>query len=377
MFISQNVKISDYEIIKRQTDKKNKSDIIYLTVRTADTNLTCELSYMMQYTLYNDGWVLESVERYADGPWSIEGLSEEQLLEDIQLNDPFFLEYDNLIITDYEVCDEGYDYIDGTYKKWMTVSVCASTSLFNYTSYNMIDYFITEDGWDICSVWVDSSHYTPTFVPDVSSTDKIMDTLEYDAYEYLDVEENFENCEATVLYTAKSEYKFGTEVYTVSIPIKFSLDGGRDSVWWSYSSKKIEAQLETVNWNVEGVWIGQQEGSTDRKDWNAHLEIKDIAAADEPGTFSAKVSSNSIYSQFAFIETTRLYCVTDGFVDTVITQTAPGHYKMEVTGTKEGFGGWNNISTKDGVFFINLVSDFDEWSGIFWSQAGVKLYRQQ
>lgn len=92
-FISNTVKISDYEIIKRQTDSNNKTDLVYITVHTDDPGLTSSLTYELKYELYNEGWILESVMRYYDGPWEFSGLQDEQILADIQNNDYYFSDW--------------------------------------------------------------------------------------------------------------------------------------------------------------------------------------------------------------------------------------------------------------------------------------------
>lgn len=46
-FISQSVQIDSCEIIKRQTDVKNKSDVVYVTAYVDKDELKCALSYVM------------------------------------------------------------------------------------------------------------------------------------------------------------------------------------------------------------------------------------------------------------------------------------------------------------------------------------------
>lgn len=106
-FISETVKIRDYEIIKRQTRRNNYSDLVYLTVYVNEDKFKCTFSYIMEYTLYNDGWILENVTQYLDGPWSIDGLSSDQLSSDVTDNDFYFDDY-ILEIEDSEILNEGW-----------------------------------------------------------------------------------------------------------------------------------------------------------------------------------------------------------------------------------------------------------------------------
>lgn len=257
-FISPSAKISDYEIIKRQTDIQNKSDLIYITVYTNEPELTCTLSYIMRYELYNDGWILESVIRDMDGPWSIEGLPEEKLVADIRSFDPFFANYEakygRFESIQCEVSDEWYtDYtVD---EKSMAVSLTAIDTLTKYRAQYYVDYSIIDGQW--CCTSVDSTEfsYVPVFLPKVSASDKIMDTLNYDSYEYSHAEEDFENHAAILYYTAQKVYELGTETFTVKIPLKFEISfDDSDQTMWTYNQNTIQSTLDDVTFSEE-TWI--------------------------------------------------------------------------------------------------------------------------
>lgn len=65
------LRIEDMAITKRQTDTKGKTDIVYVTVDADNDAVTCTLSYILSYVLYNEGWMLEDVERDYTGKWEI------------------------------------------------------------------------------------------------------------------------------------------------------------------------------------------------------------------------------------------------------------------------------------------------------------------
>ena len=67
----QKINIEKLSIIKRQTNVDDKNDIIYVDVKASNDNITCSLSYIMQYTLYNEGWILDNVSAYNTEAWSI------------------------------------------------------------------------------------------------------------------------------------------------------------------------------------------------------------------------------------------------------------------------------------------------------------------
>lgn len=67
-FISyEELEITKYEILKRQTSQEDKTDIIYITLDVENEKIRGQLSYKLTYILYNDGWELETTEIYADG----------------------------------------------------------------------------------------------------------------------------------------------------------------------------------------------------------------------------------------------------------------------------------------------------------------------
>lgn len=65
------IQIIDYTISKRQTAKENRSDTVWITVTANNEDITCSLSYIMTYHLYNSGWILDEVEQDYDGEWIV------------------------------------------------------------------------------------------------------------------------------------------------------------------------------------------------------------------------------------------------------------------------------------------------------------------
>lgn len=134
-----------------------------------------------------------------------------------------------------------------------------------------------------------------------------MDTLEYDNYEFLNIEEDLDNCKVTVYYIARTEYELGTETYTVSIPITYSLESGPDSAHWSYFSSDISSKLSLIDWDIQDIWSANGDGSKNfsQDEWNIYLEIDEIIGTDDPYVYLARAMSNSIYRDIAFIELNR------------------------------------------------------------------------
>lgn len=363
-FISETVEIDSCEIIKRQTNNDSKSDLVYLTVYVNEDELTCVLSFFMEYTLYNDGWILENVSRYDDGPWSIEGLPINRISSDVINSDFYFNDY-ALEITDCEILNDGDIYIGEEYEKWFEVALTASCSIFDYRATYEVGYQITGDGWRCQYVIPNFSNYSPTYSPDINATNTIMDTLElgsgtsavtYDSYEYIRTETDWGNCAETRYYEATKNWWFGKETYLVSIPLKFSLENGEDSTRWTYNRNSIMSSLQSVDWNIEGIWeasgVGEQVILWTQDSWDVNLNIRYIIPTDNPNEFYACVSSDSIFKGIF----NGYSCVSDGYTSATISQSEPGNYKLTIEGME------------DGTYFIEQSS-----SGVMWRSVPLEM----
>lgn len=60
----EGTEISDLTVIKRMTDKKSKEDKVYVSVELDHEAATESRAYVMNYSKYNSGWLLDSVEPY-------------------------------------------------------------------------------------------------------------------------------------------------------------------------------------------------------------------------------------------------------------------------------------------------------------------------
>ena len=69
---NQDIIITDYNIIKRQTDVQGKTDIVYINVRAENDYISWDRSYVMTYGLYNEGWILDDVAAYDESNWKVQ-----------------------------------------------------------------------------------------------------------------------------------------------------------------------------------------------------------------------------------------------------------------------------------------------------------------
>lgn len=365
-FISETVKIDSCEIIKRQTNNDSKSDLVYLTVYVNEDELTCALSYLMEYVLYNDGWILENVSQYDDGPWIIDGLPIERISSDITSRDSYFSDY-TLEVTKCEIVGEGDSYDGKGYEKRFDILLNASCSIFDYEATYEAVYQITGDGWNFQYMTPTYSRYAPTFSPNINVAD--LESLElgsgayatnYDDIEYLKTETDWENRTETQYYTATKEWWFGVETYLVAVPLNFSLENGEDSALWTYRESTIESSLQSVDWNITGTWCA------DDPSYDVDLSIFSILGMRNSDTFPVMLRCKAEY----YYDSKVLYCCNVRDVKAEIRQIEPGFYQLYIANPSEEFNGlWKGIFVIAG-YDTNIYSQ-----GVAWTWGDINTHR--
>lgn len=101
---NMDVEITEYSIIKRQTNVENKSDIVYINTDAKNDDFRWNRSYIMTYGLYNEGWILDDVTEYNFTEWKIwplHGITEESLTDYIEYNKSEY-DFDSAEVLDRE-----------------------------------------------------------------------------------------------------------------------------------------------------------------------------------------------------------------------------------------------------------------------------------
>ena len=115
--------ITDFEIEKRQTTTESKVDIVWVSVKASGDTVKGKMYYKMTYNLYNDGWLLETIEDDNVDSWHFEPLcgvpdaeiagympEEAEILENT-------VDFDTATQTVTYTYEEPHLYCDVTYKK--------------------------------------------------------------------------------------------------------------------------------------------------------------------------------------------------------------------------------------------------------------------
>ena len=85
--IPDDVTVNSLTVIKRLTDEKNKTDKVYVQVDIDNAEFSQSRAYIMDYTHYNEGWILDNVEEYWENEyWTVypkTAPSEETILSEL------------------------------------------------------------------------------------------------------------------------------------------------------------------------------------------------------------------------------------------------------------------------------------------------------
>lgn len=158
---SEPPEITSFQILKRQTNVDDKTDLVYVTYTTTTACADFVRSYLLTYTLYNDGWILDDYE-YCDGDYR----TIPKVEPDDELVDSLF---------------EYYDFQGGEYTNWVITerNVDVENGTANFTvqaSQSLCDgYATTDEVYNIplffseYGVW--SSYGNGDFVSDSFSID--------------------------------------------------------------------------------------------------------------------------------------------------------------------------------------------------------------
>lgn len=108
--------ISDFMIIKRMTEEKNRKDTVYVSMKAGDEVYYETLAYTMFYTEYNDGWKLDSIEPYHGNDFTYEAVplkapTHEMVFEEVKLDSDIVWQTQQTYIGE----NVRYFFEDGTY----------------------------------------------------------------------------------------------------------------------------------------------------------------------------------------------------------------------------------------------------------------------
>lgn len=123
--------ITSLKIIKRQTDAEDKYDKVWITLNCKNKNGSSEgyIDLLVQYSLYNDGWLIDECDYYDNGRQSSKFSPLQGYTPDIEELTQYMFRYEN--IANVEVIDNKWN--QGEYVTYTTVGFTAEHTNVSYT----------------------------------------------------------------------------------------------------------------------------------------------------------------------------------------------------------------------------------------------------
>lgn len=222
-----NMTIEDIQIEKRKTDIQNKSDTMIAWINTKRDTMESKMCFNLTYTLYNDGWLIETITHYQDGDWKfvpLKGVSQENA-------DTKIKEYSKNItsskcIEHEEDLESGTSYFTYELKEKYPYATKSKTVKVNYefnvtyddglyteTWKDTVDTVDSKEDWNINGTWKSSFTKEITYSPSF----KINSTIIINNYDGITVD-----CSYDVKINYWEDYHFkGNGTFTVEeIPLE-------------------------------------------------------------------------------------------------------------------------------------------------------------
>lgn len=247
-FNVQDIKIDKLKISKRQTNKRDKTDYIWLTVFGHCNDIKYELGYQLTYKLYNKGWMLDEVVWDRNGAWSISThISDEQIKDNILHIAHAYSnnsEISNMVVEPYpETTNETYQSI--------RVKFTTSNENVIYNIYCVLQYQLSYDGWSL-----KESRNEVTAVPlntvlqsDIDNfIEKMRIEERYDSIEIERRDTDLENGNDSIYIIASQKNTYNDVRYEVIISSIFDKRTGEWNT--SIGERKVIEQ----NWNIVGKY---------------------------------------------------------------------------------------------------------------------------
>ena len=243
--------ITDFSETKRQTDKKNKTDVVWVSIVAENDYCEYQADYVLHYSEYNSGWLLENIVCEYASPYKAKTPVDEELVtQDAYSAMQVDLEVFNIISIDV---DTPSFYAEEIYQDTPTqsyiVSCSAENEIANFESdYELVYHLDKTTGWKCLSVnRIDYNEY-PKHDPDPSYVEEIIRSELGDYYRLISHGQSGKSKqEFTYQADDSTSYKYVNMHYNVTAECDFDPFFG-----WRVAVGSRE--LYDVDINATGTW---------------------------------------------------------------------------------------------------------------------------
>lgn len=253
------IKITDLEVVKRQTTEERRSDVVWVKVNAAGKAVEGEMYYVMTYELYNEGWQLEYIAADRPEQWQftpLESVSEESVPQDL-------IEYlaqavaEKLPSADFQIesfdINERQAYVDADAYLTNTLYVAATTvddahGIRVDGEYTMT-YYLNNDEWDLDAVYAAQENITPTRGIDPESIlIHLENNTDFDELIYVSSDPLFSDRTEYHYVQGIKRHAYMTESYLCEVSCSF------EDIDLGWHIKGIEKQAPQCTWDAAGQW---------------------------------------------------------------------------------------------------------------------------
>jgi len=247
----QFAQINEIEILRRQTDTDQNTDLVWITVYATLGNTDFILSYYLHFGRYNNEWHLREFEPYLGftGSWEQSFLDEDEILSVAR---EAFLEIEALDGLSIENLSISY-----SVEETLSASLEFLQLEFDLTAYDDIALFemvlglgfiSTSQGWVHETESVISRQATPLQAIDRQHVDIVIENLPYDQINFVSRETDLDSHSDTLVYTARNSVGGLDRLMEIRVSPFFSTQSGR----WEVSNSHLTLK-------VVGEWLAGED----------------------------------------------------------------------------------------------------------------------
>lgn len=265
--------INNLEILRRQTNKDDKQDLVFVRVdgEFRDLEFTCQ--YELTYEFYDEGgWLLQEILPYCTEEWEIQCPEQERLEQDLM--DPIALDLIGFTVTDVQ-------WSHGQSGEYLTDCTVYGT-LQGYNEYAQAtfpfsaSYVLTPNGWEYLHTSLNHEKALITPVAGVSEETVLADaSAQFDytgTYSITDVWDEFDAFRQVWYLQNHTPGTMLDVIQDVQMTYYF------DTVQLCWVLESRNTLDTTYRWNIAGSWrsAGHDNGLHGDHDYELTLDIADL-----------------------------------------------------------------------------------------------------
>lgn len=228
-YFNSAVTVNDFVVEKRQTSEESKTDIAWILVSAEDEEKSAQLSYVMTYVLYNDGWELEDLSRDMESTWEfapLRGPSDEMIQESVPVD----------AISVSSEADLEENNATATYTVENNMGYCIITS-----ARQIVFEFNRESG-----IWAPIDNRT-------LGTQNDFSPIEGTVWQYLEETDHVDTEGNTIYEGARLEIEtINSETLEMTGVLKLYKSGFRLSMWDDFKQGSKEMDLSSATFRLDG-----------------------------------------------------------------------------------------------------------------------------